>query len=151
MILKPGCWNPQLNLLDSTFSGTTTWQVTRYWTLLKEICSQPVFSSADDAEIFVVFRMASTNVENEIANDPEYITYLLDQSQEFDWYFDVGNGLNNTSVVSLEKLALAILSLYKLIRTLVQFTLSHVSHNQYERERHDTCLDSSYALPCCLP
>lgn len=102
----------------------------RYRTLLKEICIQPGFSSADDAEIFVVFRMASTNVENQIANDPEYITYLLDQSQAFDWYFDVGNGLNNTSVVSVEKLGLAILSLYKLIRTSVQFTLSHVSHNQ---------------------
>lgn len=112
MILKPGC----LKSLAKYFRFHALWD--DYVTGNPKLDSlrrglsvfHRFFSSADDTEIFVVFRMASKNVENQIANDPEYITYLLDQSQEFDWYFDVGNGLNNTSVVSLEKLRLAILS-----------------------------------------
>lgn len=52
--------------------------------------------------MFVVSRMAlQRHEENQLERDPEYITFLLDQTGEFDWYFIVGNGINNTPVVSI--------------------------------------------------
>lgn len=56
--------------------------------------------------------MASSSVENQVA-DPDYIKYLLDPELEYDWYFVVGNGKNNTPVVSTVQLAvLSVVLLY---------------------------------------
>lgn len=49
--------------------------------------------------LFVVSRMASSRLENQVV-DPDYIKYLLNPKQEYDWYFVVGNGKNKTPVVS---------------------------------------------------
>lgn len=45
--------------------------------------------------VVVISRMASESME-----DPEYIKYLLDPKKKYDCYFIVGNGKDNTPVVS---------------------------------------------------